>query len=732
MNAGFATRLSLLFLVIMVIVSVFGLSAWRAHQRENPFVVVNLPAQLDENPLLAVKTHIADTPRPAESFDFPIPIGSVGPVNSLYSGQTQYPFYCMTKMSRIGQPLVDNQDKIGVPVFARDKDGEFSDKIIGYSKDCSAKTRLDFFYIDHDGRHQAYNDQVTDDQIQMLTIDGKTVPYIIRVERGTINRFIYSITMLVGEKTQHNLDSTKYWNNKVVYQFGGGSGIGFRQGRMNMKKVLKRRSEQLKLGYAVLASTGNKTSYTYNMLLAEDTAVRVKNQFIGRYGEPEYTVGIGGSGGAIQQYLFAQNHPDLLDAIIPQYSYPDMLSQTIYALDCDLIEHYFAIRDAGNENWSDWPYRESIIGLNHQNDMEQRMPHLAMINQAIAGVMPQNPQGSSECIRGWFGLSSLINNPRMSYLKSYYDDNILDQVHWSYWQDMVAVYGQDKSGFARTTWDNEGVQYGLVAFAEGKITAQEFIHVNQQVGSWKPQQEMETEKFFFIIGKKFPIWLTMWSRHNITPVENHGAQRRSASLEAIEQAYRYGQIFVGKLNVPTIDMRHYLEEKLDMHHASASFNSRTRLQQKGNADNQLIWISHKDFDQSPQAFATIDRWMTSIKQNPNRSVAQNKPADIADMCTDKDGATIAKGDTVWDGKWNKKTEGSCAQTYPIYTNSRIQAGDSWAASTFKCQRQSVAQAIEKGLYGDQDMSQLKPALEQIFTTGVCDYDAPDAGRPAGI
>jgi hypothetical protein len=44
-------------------------------------------------------------------------------------------------------------------------------------------------------------------------------------------------------------------------------------------------------------------------------------------------VGIGGSGGAIQQYVYAQNHPGLIDAGIPQYSYPDMVTQTIHVGD---------------------------------------------------------------------------------------------------------------------------------------------------------------------------------------------------------------------------------------------------------------------------------------------------------------------------------------------------------------------------------------------------------------
>ena len=65
-----------------------------------------------------------------------------------------------------------------------------------------------------------------------------------------------------------------------------------------------------------------------------------KEEFIERYGVPLYTVGVGGSGGAIQQYVYGQNHPGLLDAGIPQYSYPDMVTQTIHVGDCELLENF--------------------------------------------------------------------------------------------------------------------------------------------------------------------------------------------------------------------------------------------------------------------------------------------------------------------------------------------------------------------------------------------------------
>lgn len=69
------------------------------------------------------------------------------------------------------------------------------------------------------------------------------------------------------------------------------------------------------------------------MLLAEDIARRVKKQFTSLYGQPFYTLGIGGSGGVLAQYLIAQNSTGTLDGLMPFYSDPDMVSQSIFVLD---------------------------------------------------------------------------------------------------------------------------------------------------------------------------------------------------------------------------------------------------------------------------------------------------------------------------------------------------------------------------------------------------------------
>ena len=55
------------------------------------------------------------------------------------------------------------------------------------------------------------------------------------------------------------------------------------------------------------------------------------------------------------------------------------------------------------------------------------------------------------------------------------------------------IYGNDESGFARTPWDNVGVQYGLKALQSGAITPEQFLDLNANVGSWKASKDMVQE-----------------------------------------------------------------------------------------------------------------------------------------------------------------------------------------------------------------------------------------------
>jgi len=723
--------------LILSVVAILVTLVW-LYPTEQPykFRQVKRLAIAEDNYLLPISPHISQVNRPQETFQFPIKLGEVGPSNSLYSGPKQYPFYCMTIDSHIGQPLVDNQEGFGVPVYENLMQRS---NILGYSKDCLFKTHLQFFYLNQNDKLA----KLTTDQFSHLESlrDAKRPLELFRAEQGSINRFIYTIAMAIKPEELGTRTDSSLWNKKLIYQFNGGSGIGFRQGRQKATRTITRRLKEAQKGYAIISSSGNRTSYTYNMLLAEDTARRVKLHFTSLFGEPLYTVGIGGSGGGLAQYLIGQNSTGILDGLIPQYSYPDMLSQTIYTLDCDLFNNYFTFRARDNSRWQQWDQRQLLEGMNSLQDFPQKIAFLQPVAQLMAGMVPSFPEGNSECINGYFGLSTFIHNPRQGFLRHFYSDDVVEQTNWNYWEDMAWLFRRDKHGLVKSTWDNDGVQYGLHALKQKQITLAEFIHLNKNIGSWKAQHHMKAEKIITPFGRKMPFWVSLWGSDNITQVaDSQSAPRHSASLEAIEAAYRGGQVFIGKLDLPIIDVRHYLEEKLDMHHMSASFSSRLRLEEaNGHYDNQVIWVAKRDFDPTYQAFDLMDLWLLKRNAFPELNAVQSKPAQLQDTCFDDKGEVLAQGKGVWHGSWDAKRsetrelkQGACAKHYAIFSNSRIQAEGPWQGSVFKCHKIPLKQAIKEGMYGDIELVGQLTSLHEIFSQGVCDYSQGDSGRPKDI
>ena len=671
-------------------------------------VATNTPA-----PLIDVDSHLRFSKRPSDPYSYPIKVGEIGPTLPLFSGDLTYPFACSTWESGLGQPEVDNHELLGTPVFM-EQNGQLTNKVIGFSKDCIIKTQIRFFI--------ASSPEHSTEVFNLETLTLKADEILLRVEQGTINRYIYTLMMPIEQSEWTNRTAQSLWNKRLIYQFAGGVGIGFRQGKFAPQKLIERRFGQLKKGYAVISSSGNKTSHTYNMLQAEDTALRVKKQFISLYGDPLYTVGIGGSGGGLAQYLLAQNAPGLIDGALPLYSYPDMVSQTLYALDCDLFNNYYTFR-SDLAYWDNQNKKRALEGLNSEQ-LEHKSWFFYPINQLLNAKPIYLPKIYSECVNGYFGLSALVNNPDQGFLRKTYSPHVKEITHWSYWQDLANVFGKDQHGYAHSIWDNQGVQYGLKALQEDVITAEEFIDLNFHIGGWKGANEMTKEQLLFIPFTKIGIWLTQWSNHNITQSLHTPAPRSSASLKAVENAYRYGQVFLGYNDIPTIDIHHYLEEQLDMHHVSTVFATRLRiLEQTGTAKNHKIWIADAEFTPMDEAFQAMDDWL--LKGKPNDTL-------VSDRCFNKEGEIIAQGDTVWNDSWNNQIQGPCAKHFKIYTNSRIQAGGPWQGSIFKCHTIPVQQAINKGHYGNHNMQDYLPQLTEIFPEGVCDYTQGDSAKPNSL
>jgi hypothetical protein len=363
----------------------------------------------------------------------------------------------------------------------------------------------------------------------------------------------------------------------------------------------------------------------------------------------------------------------------------------------------------------------------------------ASILNPYTGGMP----GNSECVNGWRGLSPLALNPLYGAARGqelFVPQADVASIEWTHFGDLVNVYGVDADGFARNFWDNVGVQYGLEAVASGAIAPQEFLKLNTVAGGWKNEPDMVQEGCpFFPPGcidlSRWDPWSARNQVYSVNPLAP--APRTEGNIVAMNAAYESGLVFIGDIDIPIIDWRHYLEEALDMHNSHQSFSARQRMRNfRGNSDNQVIWFTDArggaQFDQTGEAFEVIDEWMGNILANPDAGVAGNKPARAVDRCFNLDGSEVAAGDDVWDGILDGNPPGVCTLAFPIFGTSRIAAGGPISGSIFKCQLKPVAQAIGDGDYGAWSPSSAEQAaLNAIFPAGVCDFSLPDAGLPAG-
>src|SRR5690606_21035644 len=118
----------------------------------------------------------------------------------------------------------------------------------------------------------------------------------------------------------------------------------------------------------------------------------------------------GASGGAIQQYLYSQNHPGLIDAAIPQQPYPDMAGQIPHVGDCELLEYYMDITDNGHTKWSVTKNRTWLVGMNAEDSVEN--PFWDFKGPlASLGLQVNMAPGSTECRESWIGLTAGAMNP---------------------------------------------------------------------------------------------------------------------------------------------------------------------------------------------------------------------------------------------------------------------------------------------------------------------------------
>lgn len=588
-----------------------------------------------------------------------------GPV---FSGPHLTPFECRTTESDLGMPL---------------------------DADCSVDTRLDYFYFNQDGDRMPLPDPYGPrpaDLATTTTLSGETVPHIVRVESGTINRSIYRIAVLEDPQTEGAWNETA-WNGRLVFRLGESTAAQYNQGDNDFGEVFKDSASRnaIAAGYGYIISTLNVNKVNVNDVVAAETMMMVKERFIEAYGVPVWMVGMGGSGGAIQQILIAQNYPGLMDGILPGAAFPDVFGTAQAVSDCRLLNRYFTANPAGEaarqafeghlpptcRNW-DFGNGDAILATDGSASPECGLQDASLVYHPVS-----NPEGV-RC--------------------SLYDINI-------------NTLGIDPdTGFVRRPLDNIGIQYGLVALLNGDITVDEFLEVNEGVGG------------FDLDG-------------NLAPA------RTEADATALELAYGRGRIGSGGGGLavtPIFHRRFYAEPAGDIHTIYNDIQIREKLiRENGHADNQVIWLfprpelailrgygaaqsealSALSAEVSAQQFDLMRRWLDAIAADTAPlsadKVVEHKPSMAVDACWRVDNGERVNEVATYDD------DGVCNDLYPKTPTPRIAAGGPVADDILKCQLMPV----EEFDYGNVIFNPSQRArLDTVFPAGVCDYSRQGVGQ----
>ena len=587
----------------------------------------------------------------------------------IISGPHQQPFVCQTEQFQLA-----NGDMLGPAM----------------DDQCSVPTRIDYVYWSpEEGAFLPHDPTGQPVEVPEVTLpDGSVVPFIVRVETGTVNRAIYEIAMLhdPADPQPDPWSSPAGWNRKLVYTHGGGCRGGWYQQGNATGEVL--RKGLLEMGYALTSATLNVFGQNCNDLLASETHIMVKERFVEHYGEPVYTIATGASGGSYQSHQTADNYPGVFDGIIVSSSFPDVTSATIFTLaDARLLDHYFT---RVNPEGFTIDQQRAIAGFGSWGSIANLARGAARLDPLYELDTPLEEQGGE------------LSLPELE-ARRYHPDNPAG-IRATVYDHTVNVYGlADDAPVAARPLDNGGVQYGLQALNDGLINVGQFLALNRDIGGF--DRDM-----------------------------NHVPRRHLADAAAARAAIESGRILSGGAGLsatPVIDYRSYTDhrEEGDIHMIVHQYSTRERLiKANGHADNHVmsiggLWDFTADAPDLGNLFRQMDQWLMAIKgddttADPAQRVLRNKPRDLTDNCWDYSGEqrVNVREALAYDGS------GRCAQLYPAYPTPRQVAGAPLANDVVSCHRKPPDPNDYRVTFSEEEWGM----LFQIFPDGVCDWSLPDA------
>ena len=584
----------------------------------------------------------------------------------IFSGPRQEPFICQTQSFK----LPDGTTLTPGPIS---------------TDDCSAPTNIQYVYRSTAGgalKPMPSTTSLPTDVAMTRTDKGVTMPFVVRVETGTMDRGIYQNAVLhdpTSEATPTPFTPPKGWNQRLQGLHGVGCPGGwYIQGSAMGENILD--PTLLGRGFGMFINTLNYAAQSCNAFLAGEVTAMGKEHFIKTFGVPYYTVSRGCSGGSYTSEQVADAFPGLFDGILIDCTFPDPFAIAYSGQDGHLLTHYFAVTDptgftaAQQAAVSGYANTTTLRAAANQSGRTDPVPNRvdvpgyasavwsAAVPLALRYDPATNPTGARPTV---------------------YDEN-------------ANVFGKNPAtGFALRSFDNVGVQYGLAALNGGAISTTQFLNLNEKIGGYDQD-------------------------------ENYVPQRTVGDAGAIKRAYESGLNLSGgggMSQIPVFDFTGiYSETTTNYHLQWEHFASRERMREaNGNSDNHVMWRAiPATIALDAPARVVFDQWMEAYKADTSalsqrQKVINNKPAGAIDGCFTNATTFVAEPQT-----FSSQPNTTCNTLMPSFAFPRYVAGGPLSASKIKCE----LKPIDPGDYAVTFSAAEMARLQAIFPTGVCDWSKP--------
>jgi hypothetical protein len=578
-----------------------------------------------------------------------------------------------------GARLTITNHPIGGPIFSGPQIQPWYCLPDALDAQCNRPVRYQYFYKSSvTGQFNPYDPHDPPADLATTTTDqGKTVPYIVREEIGSVDRGQYRIAVLDTPDSEWNRwTGPPAWNHKVYVLHGGGCGVGHSE--TNAPGVLS--DAGLRRGFAVMSTGLEHSQENCNLVVQAESVMMAKEHLIETYGDIRYLFGSGGSGGALAELQMANAYPGLYDGLIAGATFSDAALTDL--LDCEALQRYFddPRRWAPGVVWTE----ASMAAASGK----------ASTSVCRLWTAPGGPTAFSRIYEprsGSFSCDVPGREPNKAYnpqtnpagvrctLQDYLA-NIFGLRPPSLWGPIEQKIGR---GFANRPYDNVGIQYGLRALQAGAITAAQFVDLNAKIGAVDIDFGTQPE-------------------------------RVAADPAALAAPYRSG--FVNEANnldlVSIIDLPGgFPGDRYEIHDIYKTWALRARLDAaNGHHDNHIIWYGPEQSFQN--SFGTMDSWLAAIEQDGRdvpreQKVLDNKPSAARDRCDFPNPAScdFLFGPGVYNARWG--------------------AGDGIATDVLKCQLKPLVRSDYAPIVlTDAQWGQ----LEGAFPTGVCDWSQPGVGQ----